>query len=985
MDQQPPESYLSLYEDDDRSEVENKSQRSNTINYSWQSFRQSLEVKAKRWKQRKVQEEDNRNSLCLGNLHHLNQNNGVVENRLLQKKDRYILELEYSDPKYLVNLNKNNSCNNLSLARNDEYCRFQEPSSNQPKIFQVRQVTNDKYQTMSTAQHPGWASPNGSMPPPQPAISNGMPVATVQNPASQTGDSYFTESRKGEVNELRNLLRNFTIERDPKRKRDVIKKVIAYMTLGIDVSRLFTEMMLAIETRDLVVKKMVYLFLCNYATANPDLAQMCTNTLHKDCGNEDPMVRGLALRAICSLRLPQMVEYIAEPVRRGLNDGHSYVRKTAVMGLLKLYHLDGELFEREKFCDTLYDMLRDPDAAVVTNCIIVLNEVMAKGPNGGMAINRAIMLHLLNRCHEFDEFGIISVLELVPKYIPADDEEGYQIMNLLDPVLRTTNAGAFVAVIRAFLSIAANNAEMIRQVVSRAKAPLVTMMSGGSHELSYTLLKHIDALIELCPNIFDDEFGQFYARYSEPTPVKYLKIEILAKLVNPNNAPDIVSELSESAYDNDQTIGALAIRSLGRIACRDVGGDGCAESIARRLVDMLDLDIAHISSEAAIALNQMLRRHPSLKGIIYPPLPRALKYISKPQGKTSIIYLLGECGDELTEAPYSLEKLIDSYDTISDSNVKIALLTSTVKLFFKRPPEVQKMLGRLLKHATEDVSCQDVHDRALWYYRILRTAPDPSIIETVVQTNTHITQTQGFSEENIDDDIRDELMKEFNTLSIIYGSTSDNFIAEEYQIKFIKQPKEHPLSNAAPVQELSVNVINEQLEQTSIQDTAPTPAPIETAPAPVPSAGEMDLLGFDGGMLDAPAQSAPPTSLSLSPSFTMSGDLYQSKWGSVPDDEAMVTSVPFSTQPPSTDAVEKALSASNVMTMASGELPDQLKFFLYAEDTVSSSIFMVQMSITKGSSPIQMNLTVKVSGDATTTEHAPKLLDVMKSALSAYV
>ena len=62
-------------------------------------------------------------------------------------------------------------------------------------------------------------------------------------------DSYFTESRKGEISELRNLLRSFAGERDRNRKRDIIKKVIAYMTLGIDVSRLFSEMMLAIETR----------------------------------------------------------------------------------------------------------------------------------------------------------------------------------------------------------------------------------------------------------------------------------------------------------------------------------------------------------------------------------------------------------------------------------------------------------------------------------------------------------------------------------------------------------------------------------------------------------------------------------------------------------------------------------------------------------------------------------------------------------------
>lgn len=54
-------------------------------------------------------------------------------------------------------------------------------------------------------------------------------------PVPQAGapvpDSYFTESKKGEVNELRNLLRNFTTERNPQRKRDIIKKVIAYMTL----------------------------------------------------------------------------------------------------------------------------------------------------------------------------------------------------------------------------------------------------------------------------------------------------------------------------------------------------------------------------------------------------------------------------------------------------------------------------------------------------------------------------------------------------------------------------------------------------------------------------------------------------------------------------------------------------------------------------------------------------------------------------------
>jgi AP-4 complex subunit beta-1 len=92
---------------------------------------------------------------------------------------------------------------------------------------------------------PGQQYPGGPPPPGSGTTAGGGPGGG----GPPVPDSYFTESRKGEISELRNLLRGFAAERDPARKRDIIKKVIAYMTLGIDVSRLFSDMMLAIETR----------------------------------------------------------------------------------------------------------------------------------------------------------------------------------------------------------------------------------------------------------------------------------------------------------------------------------------------------------------------------------------------------------------------------------------------------------------------------------------------------------------------------------------------------------------------------------------------------------------------------------------------------------------------------------------------------------------------------------------------------------------
>ncbi|KAL3920464.1 MAG: hypothetical protein SGILL_003250 [Bacillariaceae sp.] len=797
-------------------------------------------------------------------------------------------------------------------------------------------------------------------------------------------DSYFTESKKGEVNELRNLLRNFATERDPQRKRDIIKKVIAYMTLGIDVSRLFTEMMLAIETRDLVIKKMVYLYLCNYAYSHPELAQMCTNTLQKDCGNEDPMVRGLALRSLCSLNLPQMVEYISEPLRKSLQDHHAYVRKTGVMGILKLYYLDKDSFQECNFTDILYDMLRDVDPTVVANCIRVLNEVMSKTENGGMAINRAIMLHLLNRIHEFSEFDLVCVLELVPRYIPANAEEGFQIMNLLDPVLRTSSSAAVLATVQAFLAMADSTAatpqeiqEIKEQVITRVKAPLITLVASGSSEAEYVLLKQVEALVDLCPGAFDDEYRQFYTRFNEPTHVKYLKVQILPLLANPETAPDIVAELAEIVNDNNTQLSRLAVRSMAKIACRNTGGPGCAESIAQRMVEFLDLNIQHVQSEAATGLTLMIRKHPDLKPVCSMSLSRTLRYVQEASGKASIIWLLGECSDIVNDAPYALEKLVDNYDNLKDVQVKQNLLNATMKMFFARPPEVQRMLGRLLMKVTDDVSSQDLHDRGLLYYRLLKSGADPTtILAHVVNTNSVISGNLVFSEDD-DQQLKDDLRREFNSLATIYGRASVNFIASEFQVIYKKMPPEHPLDNSAmPAAEGAAHV-------PVAPQALPQPVAVPTTAAPPPDNMLGDLLGFDSPAPAPPAAPAISSGLSLTAGFTLPPDDYQSKWGAIADSESMVEMVPIGGIPPSTDVVEAALTTVGISTMASGELPNEFKFFLYAqEEGVNGSTFLIQSNISKDSEAA-MILTVKVHGSLNPQEDQKKVTQIAQFIQSA--
>merc|ERR1719253_189812 len=426
-------------------------------------------------------------------------------------------------------------------------------------------------------------------------------------------------------------------------------------------------------------------------------------------------------------------------------------------------------------------------------------------------------------------------------------------------------------------------------------------------------------------------------------------------------------------------MGRLAVRSMGAIALHDSGGKGAVESIARRLVEMLDLQgIPHVSSEAATALAGLVRCHPSIITVVSAPLPRAVRYITEPMGKASVIFLLGEYGESIPEAPYALERVIDTYDNITDDGVKTALLSATVKLFFQRPPEVQEMLGKIMKKATEDVSSQDLHDRALFYYRLLRSSPDPNLTKTIIASNSMTMSTDQFAEED-DSELRAALMDEFNTLCTVYRCKAENFIEAENIVKFVKMPKDHPLPReaaAAPVPDLGVNTITDQLGGSSIADPS---VPDPTVAAPPPPSGEVDLLGFGD---DALTQISPPApsahslqSLSLKSDVSLSGEEYQGKWGAVPDTEAVVISaLPMRSGPASTDVVEGALGTFNVFTMASGELPTEFKFFLYTqeEDAFGGGYFLIQAVVMKA--PPSLTLTIKpCGGDLDPTKQKEKV------------
>lgn len=124
------------------------------------------------------------------------------------------------------------------------------------------------------------------------------------------------EKSRGEIGEIRTQLNALSASGSRPEaataKKELFKKVINCMTIGIDMSSLFMQVMTAgmSNAEDVVLKKMLYLFICTYAQSNPDLTLLTINLLNKDCKDQDPTIRGLALRSLCSLRVANLIEYI---------------------------------------------------------------------------------------------------------------------------------------------------------------------------------------------------------------------------------------------------------------------------------------------------------------------------------------------------------------------------------------------------------------------------------------------------------------------------------------------------------------------------------------------------------------------------------------------------------------------------------------------------------------------------------------------------
>ncbi|KAM8830339.1 AP-4 complex subunit beta-1 isoform 1-T1 [Synchiropus picturatus] len=537
------------------------------------------------------------------------------------------------------------------------------------------------------------------------------------------------------VKELKRSLSNPNIQSDPLRYRNTVHKVVRMMSQGLDVSGLFSEMVKACATVDVVQKKLVYVFLCSYATLNPELSLLVINTLRKDCQDANPMIRSLALRNMTNLRLPSLVEYVQQPLTAGLKDRAACVRRVAVLGWAKLYKLqpDSEIGEFVCSCSTLwvykisgeelhpdasvvnelYSLLRDSDPVVMVNCLRALEEILKD--EGGVVINKPIAHHLLNRLKECDVWGQSDVLRILQRYRPQTEDELFDILSLLDASLVSPHPQVMAATLSLFLSLTSGLPAVSLAALERVRGPLLAACGSGSREMRFTALCHIQLLLRSLPDLLGAHYKRFFCGYAEPAYIKQRKMQVLVELVNDENVDLLLDELKSYCTDVNTETAQAAISAIGHI------GRSYSDKCLDILTGLLGLKQEHITSAVVQTMRDLVWVCPQCSHTVCSALDGCEETLQDSQGRQALLWLLGVYGDRVSGAPYTLEVFIDAVRSETSLGVKMELLTAAMRLFLSRPAETQDMLGRLLHYCIEEETDMCVRDQALLYYRLLQS------------------------------------------------------------------------------------------------------------------------------------------------------------------------------------------------------------------------------------------------------------------------
>ncbi|KAH6936775.1 hypothetical protein HPB50_021518 [Hyalomma asiaticum] len=522
-------------------------------------------------------------------------------------------------------------------------------------------------------------------------------------------------------------------------KLEAMKRIIGMIAKGKDASELFPAVVKNVVSKNLEVKKLVYVYLVRYAEEQQDLALLSISTFQRALRDPNQLIRASALRVLSSIRVPVIVPIMMLAIKDAVSDMSPYVRKTAAHAIPKLYRLDPD--QKEQLVEVIEKLLADKTTLVVGSAVMAFDEVCPE---------RIDLVHrnyrkLCNLLVDVEEWGQVEIILMLTRYartqfvdpnasssaaaadddaarsvVDDDDDRGPAIdpdLRLLlrncKPLLQSRNSAVVMAVAQLYYHLAP------RAEVALVVKSLIRLLR-SHREIQTVVLSNIATMSTRCRGLFEPFLRSFFVRSSDPTHIKLLKLEVLTNLAGETNVPVILREFQTYVASSDTEFVAATIQSIGRCASTI---PEVADTCLNGLVALLSNRNEAVVAESVVVIKKLLQMKPSEHRDIIGHMAKLMDNITVPMARASILWLLGEYADRVPKiAPDVLRKVAKTFIQEEDI-VKLQALNLASKLYLTNSKQTKLLTQYVFSLAKYDPN-YDIRDRVRFLRQLVMPQGD---------------------------------------------------------------------------------------------------------------------------------------------------------------------------------------------------------------------------------------------------------------------
>uniref|UniRef100_A0A4W5K3D1 AP-3 complex subunit beta n=1 Tax=Hucho hucho TaxID=62062 RepID=A0A4W5K3D1_9TELE len=523
-------------------------------------------------------------------------------------------------------------------------------------------------------------------------------------------------------------------------KLEAMKRVVGLIAKGKNASELFPAVVKNVASKNIELKKLVYVYLVRYAEEQQDLALLSISTFQRALKDPNQLIRASALRVLSSIRVPIIVPIMMLAIKEAASDMSPYVRKTSAHAIQKLYSLDQD--QKDLLIEVIEKLLKDKSTLVAGSVVMAFEEVCP---------DRIDLIHknyrkLCNLLVDVEEWGQVVIISMLTRYARTQftspwkedgvfdehserafyesDEEKTRnepeakpymmdpdhrlLLRNTKPLLQSRNTAVVMSVAQLYWHLAPKNE------VSIVTKSLVRLLR-SHREVQYIVLQNIASMSIQRKGMFEPYMKSFYVRSTDATHIKSLKLEILTSLANEANISTVLREFQTYVKSQDKEFAAGTIQAIGRCATNI---SEVTDTCLNGLVLLLSNRDETVVAESVVVIRKLLQTQPTQHSDIIKHMAKLFDNITVPMARASILWLMGEYCERVPKiAPDVLRKMAKSF-TSEEDIVKLQTVNLAAKLYLTNSKQTKLLTQYILNLGKYDQN-YDIRDRTRFIRQLI--------------------------------------------------------------------------------------------------------------------------------------------------------------------------------------------------------------------------------------------------------------------------